>query len=39
MNYEFLKGFCLGFLTLAVYGFVMGFVRAWLKDRKEKNRE
>jgi hypothetical protein len=37
MNYEFFKGFCVGFLALAGYSFVAGFVQAWLKDRKEKN--
>ena len=36
MNYEFFKGFCVGFLALAGYGFVMGFLQAWLKDRRKK---
>ena len=32
---DLLIGMCLGIFTMAVLGFVAGFIKAWLRDRKE----
>ena len=34
MIYDLLIGFCFGVFAMAVLGFVAGFIKAWLRDRK-----
>lgn len=36
MIYDLLIGMCFGVFTMAVLGFVAGFIKAWLRDREEK---